>query len=279
MADIETLHRRVCRALRAVPGIYSSGLRLDGVPATDLCGAQALIASGVEREVRDCLNRLRHIWDPDGDYADCEFVRFPESFPDVRLMRDGEPIIGVELKTWYLLAKEGEPTCRFKASVNACSDADILCIYPWCWSEVIVGSPRLFTPWIARAREVAEIRNDAWDGKVHIARTTPYPPARSRCCDTPVLNPESTSWGRVARIPGLMRDWVDATLETQLSGIPARYWLAFLSLFKEAAQASAIKRGLERISRDVGSDVIPVGDGDLSEISDHLFAIVRLIRD
>jgi len=275
------LRDRVARALRAVPGCFHSELSLAGVPATDLCGAQSLIAAGVEREVTDRLNSLRQLWDPDGQYLDCTFERFPESFPDVRLIRPGwpEPLLGIELKTWYLLSKEQEPAARFTASVNACSERDLLAIYPWYWNHVITGVPVLLAPWVKPAREVAEYRNEVWGERIQLARTTPYPAPRSRYRDVPLLDPSASAWGRIARCPGLMDDFVSNSLATDLCGIPAHYWVGFLSLFKEKAAREAIERGMARIAEEVGDDDIYVGAADASTIADYLFAITRILRD
>lgn len=280
--ELTELRDRVKLALATIPNGFHSELSLAGVPATDLCGAQSLIAAGVEREVADRLNDMRMLWDPDGKYMDCKFQRFPESYPDVRLIRPGipEPLIGVELKTWYLLSKEQEPCARFTASVNASTDYDLLVIFPWYWDRVITGVPALLSPWVRSAKEVAEIRNEAWGEPVQLARTTPYPAPRSKYCDVPMWEPAATAWGRIARIPGLMDDFVKSSLDTDLYGIPAHYWVSFLSLFKEKAASDAIKRGLERIATEVnGDDSLLVGAADASMIADYLFAITRILRD
>ena len=83
---------------------------------------------GLEEQTVATLNETRAIWDPEGRWADYEFKRYAESFPDVRLERNGgdAPVIGIELKGWYLLAKEEMPSFRFRASANAMTVWDLI---------------------------------------------------------------------------------------------------------------------------------------------------------
>ncbi|MGH2410505.1 MAG: hypothetical protein ACRDGS_09075, partial [Chloroflexota bacterium] len=85
------------------------------------------------------------MWDPDDEWVEFRFERRSQSFPDVRLIsRTGGSIvtaIGVELKGWYLLAKESEPSFRYKVTPMACGPLDLLVIVPWRLKNILSGSP------------------------------------------------------------------------------------------------------------------------------------------
>lgn len=79
-------------------------------------------------------------------------------------MPDLEPriLMGIELKGWYALSKEAEPSCRFKASPKVCAPQDLLVVYPWALSGVVSGKPELYAPYVIGARTAAERRNWHW---------------------------------------------------------------------------------------------------------------------
>ncbi len=88
--------------------------------------------------------------------------RQSQTFPDVllRSLRDeNEIIFGIELKSWYVLSKEGEPSFRYQVTPEACATADFIVIIFWLLSEVIAGTPRLLIPYKESARFAAEYRN------------------------------------------------------------------------------------------------------------------------
>jgi hypothetical protein len=49
--------------------------------------------------------------------------------------------MGIELKGWYVLAKEKEPSFRYKVTLTVCAPADLLVVVPWALSNVISGRP------------------------------------------------------------------------------------------------------------------------------------------
>ncbi len=105
---------------------------------------------------------MRPIWDPDGTYSLYVFVRQGQVFPDVLLRkRDNghDTILGIELKGWYLLAKEAEPSFRFCVTEMACAVQDLVVVVPWALSNVLSGSPTVFTPYVENARYAAAYRN------------------------------------------------------------------------------------------------------------------------
>ena len=98
------------------------------------------------------------------------FMRQPQTFPDVRLKKSlsDDTLLGVELKGWYLLAKEAEPSLRFQVTPAACAKQDLIVVVPWVLGNVISGSPILFEPFVESARFAAEFRNYHWQ---HIRKT------------------------------------------------------------------------------------------------------------
>ena len=84
--------------------------------ATDIFTLNTALAATIEDAMVKTLNDLRNVWDPQDEYETYAFVRQPQTFPDVVLRRvdNGEEVLlGIELKGWYLLAKEEAPTYRF----------------------------------------------------------------------------------------------------------------------------------------------------------------------
>ncbi len=67
-----------------------------------------------------------------------------------------------DLKGWYLLAKEGEPSLRFQATAAACTKQDLIVVVPWVLGNVISESPILFEPFVESARHAAEFRDYRW---------------------------------------------------------------------------------------------------------------------
>ena len=119
------LRNGIVRALYALPMHFTSPINVEGIEVNDLFSINTLLGGTIEAQTVMLLNSLRSIWDPQGKWADKEFRRYPESFPDVRLVgsnKDDSPLIGIELKGWYLLSKESEPSLRYKASADAVTE-------------------------------------------------------------------------------------------------------------------------------------------------------------
>ena len=255
------LREGVVRALRAVPMHFSSTINIEGLSATDLFAMNSLLGGAIEDQTVATLNATRAIWDPNGKWADCEFRRYAESFPDVRLERGtgNEPLIGIELKGWYLLAKEEMPSFRFRASANAMTVWDLIAVFPWSLSNVISGTPILEPPYIEQAKYAADLRTYYWEHRSAKARpvehpeTHPYPAPGSSYSDI-VHDDAGGNFGRIARVRGLMDDWVADTMQTSLSGIEAHWWVRFLKLFDERSDESTIRRKFEQLAQQAGHD-------------------------
>lgn len=240
------LRAALCGALNALPHYFTSKIYIEGLAATDLFSMNTLLGGAIEEQTVAVLNSLRTTWDPQGTWYDRSFVRFPESFPDVRLVRDPNdpaPVIGIELKGWYLLSKEQEPSFRYKASADAVAPWDLIVCYPWALSNVLSGHPVLYKPYIEQAKYAADMRTYYWhhrkgtsasrSNEIFHPDTQPYPRAGTRYTDSPKSD-SGKNFGRIARIPGLMKDWIGEAMDIKLSGIEAHHWIAFFSAFAEA---------------------------------------------
>ena len=161
------VYRRVREALFALPTYFRSDTSIEGMLATDIFTLNAAFGATIEDQVVSTLNRMREVWDPDEKYTFYRFVRQPQTFPDVLLKRDAseagalneEILLGIELKSWYLLAKEGEPSFRFQVTPDACANQDLIVVIPWALNNVISGYPKIFTPYVELAKYAAEYRN------------------------------------------------------------------------------------------------------------------------
>lgn len=250
------------KTISVLPSYFKSDLVVDGVLATDLFAFNSSLGATIEAQVVDALNSLRSSWDPDQRYTTYRFVRQSQTFPDVTL-RASSPdqlprvILGIELKGWYVLAKEREPSFCYRVTPNVCAPGDLLVVVPWALSNVISGSPILFPPFIELARYAAEYRNFHW---VHlkggsdnnaIGRSTVdhfYPTKAERIGDVP-RSDAGGNFGRFART-GLMDEYIAALFQEELAGIPLDAWQRFLSLFGQERNEDRIYRELDRLAQE-----------------------------
>ena len=157
------------------------------------------------------------------------------------------PLLGIELKGWYLLAKEAEPSFRFVATPAACAPHDLIVVVPWALTNVISGSPLVFTPYVESARYAAEFRNYHWQ---HLRDTksdagidspsgvNPYPRKVDAIGDVPHSD-NGGNFGRFART-GIMDDYLALAKQELLAGIRAEHWLGFFKLFQDQKEAGVI---------------------------------------
>ena len=256
------MFEKVREAVFAVPGNFRSDVVIRGVQVTDLFNLNALLGAAIETGVVSTLNSLRPLWDDNERYAMYSFVRQPQTFPDVRLQNAADPsdiLLGIELKGWYLLAKEKEPSFRFLATPRVCSRADLFVVYPWHLGEVISGVPRLTEPYVELARYVADYRNYHWEHLMSHRKSPritlssadrPYPSKSDEILDK-AASDAGRNFGRIART-GLMDRFCAAAGDRELSGIAARYWRRFFKTFTETATSESIAAMLDRFAKDVG---------------------------
>ena len=210
--------------------------------ATDLHTLNTVLGATIEEQVVRTLNLIRSTWDPDEKYALYSFVRQAQTFPDILLRRssDAEVLLGIELKGWYLLAKESEPSLRFQTTSAACTVQDLIVVVPWVLGNVISGSPVLFEPFVESAKFAAEHRNHHWqyirqteqNREIEIPENVaPYPNKSDRILDKPVAD-GGGNFGRLART-GLMSSYMENLNDGQLCGIKTSYWRDF---FKDVSR-------------------------------------------
>ena len=244
-------------ALQSIPVYFDSGTHIEGLEASDLFNLNSVLSSSIEIQVVDTLNRIRKVWDPDDEWPEHHFERSSQTFPDVRLLsRSGgtvSVVLGIELKGWYLLAREGEPSFRYKVTPAVCSEFDLLVVVPWHLKNVLSGVPVVYEPYIEQARYAAEYRNYWWQ---HVRETTadtsikppaaatlgPYPPPKTKVNDEATKD-TGRNFGRVARIV-LMDNYVEALLGKRVSGVEGRHWVMFFKTYAEAADPAVITQRL-----------------------------------
>lgn len=263
------LWRAVRKAVYTLPSRFESDLVISGVLATDLFAFNSSLGATIEEQVVVSLNKLRSIWDPEQKYALYIFERQPQTFPDVVLKAsapDAEPksIMGIELKGWYILAKEREPSFRYKVTPAVCAPSDILVVVPWALSNVVSGSPRVFEPFVIGAKYAAEYRNWYWehgkggkgDNTITLSTATTYYPAKSEMISDRPISDRGGNFGRLARA-GVMDKYISDLFEQKLAGIPLSAWQRFLSLFTERRSSEDLARDVDRMAAALARSADP----------------------
>ena len=223
----------------ALPGYFNSTTNIEGIDASDLFALNTMLGTTIEVQVVRTLNRIRDVWDPNDEWPLYRFDRQAQTFPDVLLRKqlddgDFDVALGIELKGWYVLAKEAQPSFRYTVTPKACTEWDLLAVVPWHLSNVLAGIPRVDSPGLWSAKYAAEYRNYWWQNVrrsrsntdiVSPAVEAPYQ-QRNHTSDKPAYD-GGGNFGRIARI-GVMNDWTDDILSHPLAGIPAQRWIEFL---------------------------------------------------
>ena len=254
------LYDRVLAALHALPSFFTTSLNISGVRVTDLHTLNSALGASIEQSVVENLNALRAIWDPDKRYQLYSFVRQNQVFPDVRLQttapKQSDPIImGIELKGWFALAKEGEPSFRYKVSPNVCAPADLLVVFPWMLDEVISGKPRLMEPFIAEAKWAAIHRNYYWVSlrgakgaatSIQTAAHTGLYPKKGDQISDEALKDSGGNFGRVAR-GKIMQPFIKRLNLLPVAGIPLFAWQKFFRIFTDTRSEAEIYKRIEAI--------------------------------
>ena len=244
-----------------MPIHFRTDTYIEGISATDIFTLNSALGATIEEQVVATLNQMRSVWDPDGAYVLYRFVRQPQTFPDVILCRSITPpkdeLLGIELKGWYLLSKEAEPSFRYAVTPQACADADLLVCVPWSLQNILSGHPTVFAPYIKPARYAAELRNHYWqhargtEGDTKIAAPTgpiaPYPNKSQQISDTPARD-GGGNFGRIARTK-IMDAYLAQTLQQPLCGVPAKAWLEFFKLFTESIDSAEVLRKISTLRR------------------------------
>lgn len=256
-----SLLKDVRDALYSLPSYFRTETSIEGISATDIFTLNTALGATIENQVVQTLNQMRSVWDPDERYALYSFVRQSQTFPDVLLKRSAgsggaqeDIIMGIELKGWYLLAKEGEPSFRFQVTPEACAYQDLIVVVPWVLNNVIAGSPRVLPPYIEMARFAAEYRNYHWQvlrdskGNKNIKAPSgvkPYPVKSDHIADEPE-NDKGGNFGRYART-GLMDTYLERTRSELLCGINAEHWLRFFKIFQDQKNPDLVKCEIDKL--------------------------------
>ena len=254
------LYKDVREAIACLPIYFRTETHISGIMATDLHTLNTVLGATIEEQVVRTLNLLRTTWNPDEKYALYSFVRQAQTFPDVLLRKTSsdEILLGIELKGWYLLAKEAEPSLRFQATATACARQDLIVVVPWVLGNVISGSPMLFEPFIESALYAALYRNYHWQ---YIRNTTqdtsikvpegvrPYRSKSDQILDRPHYD-GGGNFGRLART-GMMGAYMQKLNDVQLCGIKTAYWRQFLKAFQESTTDAEARTALGRLRQRV----------------------------
>ncbi len=250
-------------ALMALPAHFHSDTFIEGVDATDVFTLNSALGATIESQVVSALNDMRSVWDKTGGYRTYAFVRQPQSFPDVVLRdladRTALPVMGIELKGWYLLAKEGEPSLRFTQTEAACAPADLIMVVPWVLTSVLSGRPKIYQPFIVGAQYAARYRNHYWkylrgssDNTDIVVPSTaaPYPKKSDKTADKPVFD-GGKNFGRIART-GIMDEYLALMAMQPVCGIKAVHWLEFFKIFHQDVTDEEVAASFDRLRARAG---------------------------
>lgn len=254
-------------ALFALPSRFQSPLNISSVLVTDLFTFNASLGATIEQQVVDALNVLHKTWDPDDQYTLYRFERQAQRFPDVVLKSAApgigdKPLMGIELKGWYALAKEREPSFRFTATPAVCTDFDLMVVFPWVLNNVVSGSPTLMEPYYVSAKYAALYRNYHWEyirevkggaerGVIMSASTNPYPTKNDLIDDRPRAD-AGGNFGRFART-GLMDEYMKLLFAERLLGLPLDAWQRFFGVFTEDDSTERVERVVRELDKQYGS--------------------------
>jgi hypothetical protein len=280
------LYAGVKEAVSHLPSHFRTETVISGIIATDLFTLGAVLNATIEEQVVNTLNSTRTIWDEEGQYDAYSFVRQSQTFPDVLLRKHGssEVIVGLELKSWYLLAKEGEPSFRFTVTPAACNPQDLIVIVPWALSNVISGTPRVFAPYVESARFAAQFRNHHWrnirksemDTSIRIATGVgPYPIKSDAISDVPAAD-TGKNFGRFART-GIMDEYLEEARNSRLCGIAAEHWRAFFAAFQDQKSPDLIKQDIQRLVKRLSVSLSPAESPALDHVQKILTELESLL--
>ncbi|MCY3956460.1 MAG: hypothetical protein OXF47_10790 [Nitrospira sp.] len=231
------LWNRVRNAILACPDHFSTPTNIEGLLATDIYTLNTTLAATIEEAFVKTLNDLRSVWDVSKEYETYAFERQAQTFPDVILRKQtngSDILLGIELKGWYLLAKEEVPTFRFTVTEGACNPWDFLVVVPWVLSNVLAGTPELYRPYVQTAQYCAQQRNYYWtkERKARESREIispkgihPYPQKSDNISDKAVSD-SGNNFGRLARY-GVMTEYIEQMQRSLIRGIAVKDWQKF----------------------------------------------------
>jgi hypothetical protein len=255
----------------ALPNYFESEIIVKGVNPTDLYAVGSLFSTAIESSLVDVLNKTRNVWDINNNHPAFTFKRQSQTFPDVLLVDasdENRVIFGIELKAWYALSKEGEPSFRFKIDPDSCADSDLLVVVPWLLSEVTSGKPKLLAPFVELAKYAAECRNYYWAlsrteagknstiNRPNIHYRKPYPSAKEKASDS-AQEDAGNNFGRIARSGqgNLLNDYLYKIQNLEYLGIKIKHWIKIFKAVAEGRNDEQIESALDRVLKDVQQDL------------------------
>jgi len=273
----------------SLPNYFETELVVKGINVTEIFSIGSAFATVIETQVVSILNRLRNIWDPENEYSNYAFIRQSQTFPDV-LLRNVEDkndiLFGIELKSWYVLSKEGEASFRYKIDADACADADILVVIPWLLSEVISGTPKLLPPYKELAKYAAEYRNYYWqksriesNENPNIHRPPqenmhPYPDSKREASDE-AEEDKGGNFGRVARA-GIIDDYTANIKSQDYLGVKIAHWIQFFKAISETSTDLQIDKKIQRLKAQIQSEPSSFDEGKSEYQAAYLEVIEQL---
>jgi hypothetical protein len=287
--DHYTLYMGVRDSIASLPLHFRTETVIGGIMATDLFTLGAALGATIEEQFVETLNSMREQWDPEKRYSLYHFHRQPQTFPDVLLRKTseaGDVILGLELKGWYLLAKEGEPSFRYQVTPQACNLQDLVVVIPWALSNVISGTPKVFAPYMVSARFAAEYRNYHWRylreaksdaGIKSPKRVSPYPCKSDEIADRPASD-AGGNFGRFSRT-GLMDAYLKEASQQTLCGIEAQYWRSFFKAFHEHTTPDSVHAEVERLVSSLSKGPRAVNPTTLARVQTILRELEGLVSE
>lgn len=191
-------------------------------------------------------------------------------------------VFGIELKSWYVLSKEKDPSLRMLVTPAACHPADLVAVVPWYLSAVVSGTPRVFAPWVDLARYVAKYRNHYWEfvrgteddaakRQVRLATgdITYHPPARDTFNDQAVHD-DGGNFGRIGRTD-LLDTYKSITFAEEILGAPCWLWVEFFKFVGKVSTPVATAKSLAALRKKLPEP--RPGDTEFAE------AVIAAIRE
>lgn len=254
---------KITKIIYTLPNYFETEIFIRGINVPDLYSIGGVFSAAIESNLVELLNKTRNIWDLNNYYSNFYFLRQAQTFPDVLLIDVSNPknvLLGIELKAWYVLSKEGEPSFRFKIDPDACSEADLLVVFPWLLSDVTVGRPKLLPPYIELAKYVAESRNFYWqenrkkegkNGEIkrpELQYRRPFPLAKQNASDQ-AIDDKGGNFGRIARSGqgNLMETYLSEIRNIEWLGIKLKYWIQILKTLAEGRDEQTIESSLSKV--------------------------------
>jgi len=255
------------KILYALPNYFESEIVVKGVNPTDLYAVGSLFSTAIESSLVNVLNKTRNVWDVNNVYPAFTFKRQAQTFPDVLLVdasNRNSIRFGIELKAWYALSKEGEPSFRFKIDPDSCADADLLVVVPWLLSEVTSGKPVLLPPFVELAKYAAECRNYYWaESRLKVGKNSTinrpasqyrksYPAAKEKASDS-AQEDAGNNFGRISRSGqgNLLNDYLDEIHNQEYLGIKIKHWIKIFKALAEGRNDEQIDSALDKVLNDV----------------------------